>query len=137
MKDTYRAVVTREGGDWLATVEGLEGAHTYARNLPALRRNVAEVVVLADDLPDDALPEVEGRIDFAFETGDQVLDRTTADLRRDREAAHAATARLTAETERLARELVQDRGLSVRDVGVLLGIAPQRVSQLVGARRTA
>jgi predicted RNase H-like HicB family nuclease len=43
----YRVVVTREDGRWLADVPGLEGAHTYARSLPALDQAVREVVVLA------------------------------------------------------------------------------------------
>ena len=46
----YRVVVTREDGSWLADVPGLEGAHTYARSLPALDRAVREVVVLAAGL---------------------------------------------------------------------------------------
>jgi len=33
---TYRVVITREDGQWLADVPSLEGAHTYAGSLPAL-----------------------------------------------------------------------------------------------------
>ena len=54
--DTYRVVVTREDGHWLADVPSLEGAHTYARSLPTLDQAVREVVVLAADLPDEAMP---------------------------------------------------------------------------------
>lgn len=54
---TFRVVVTREDGQWLADVPGLTGAHTYARSLPSLDQAVREVVVLAADLPDEAMPE--------------------------------------------------------------------------------
>jgi hypothetical protein len=49
--DTYRAIITREDGHWLADVPSLPGAHTYARSLPTLDQAVREVVVLAADLP--------------------------------------------------------------------------------------
>lgn len=54
--DTYRVVVAREDGRWLADVPALAGAHTYARSLPALDQAIREVVVLAADLPDEAMP---------------------------------------------------------------------------------
>jgi predicted RNase H-like HicB family nuclease len=54
--NTYRVVVTHEDGRWLAEVPALAGAHTYARSLPALGQAVREVIVLAADLPDEAMP---------------------------------------------------------------------------------
>ncbi len=51
----YRVVITREDGHWLAEVPSLKGAHTFARSLPALDQAVREVVVLAADLPDEAI----------------------------------------------------------------------------------
>ena len=52
----YGVLVTREDGHWLADVPALAGAHTYARSLPALDQAVREVIVLAADLPDEAMP---------------------------------------------------------------------------------
>jgi hypothetical protein len=86
----------------------LPGAHTYARSLPSLDQAVREVVVLAADLPDEAMPELV--LDYDYHTGDPELDATALEVRRLRRQA--------------------DRGLSVRDVAALLGISPQRVSQL-------
>ena len=54
--DTYRVITTRDDGHWPADVPSLRGAHTYARSLPALDQAVREVVVLAADLPDEAMP---------------------------------------------------------------------------------
>lgn len=52
----YRVIVTHENGAWLADVPELAGAHTHARTLPALDRAVREVVVMADDRPDEDMP---------------------------------------------------------------------------------
>ncbi|MGH3720991.1 MAG: hypothetical protein ACRDRI_19525 [Pseudonocardiaceae bacterium] len=68
------------------------------------------------------------------DSGDPAVDVTAAEIRTLREEAdqHAATA--TARTSAAARQLVH-RGLSVRDAAAILGISPQRVSQLTGTTR--
>jgi DNA-binding NarL/FixJ family response regulator len=123
----FRVVVTREDGRWLADVPELQGAHTYARSLPSLDEAVREVVVLAAELPDEAMPELV--LDYDYHTGDPELDATALEVRRLRRQAEDLTAAATARTGQLAVQLVA-RGLSVRDVAALLGISPQRVSQL-------
>jgi DNA-directed RNA polymerase specialized sigma24 family protein len=121
-------VVTREGGHWLADVPGRQGARTYARSRPALDQAVREVIVLAADLPDAAVPGL--RLDFLYHTGDPDLDSTALEVRRlRRQAGELAAAAAAARTGEVAVHLVA-RGLSVRDVAALLGISPQRVSQL-------
>lgn len=123
----YRVVVTREDGRWLADVPDLQGAHTYARSLPGLDQAVREVIVLAADLPDEAMPKLV--IDYDYHTGDPELDSTAMEVRRLRRQADELAAAATAQTEQAAIRLVA-RGLSVRDAAALLGISPQRVSQL-------
>jgi DNA-binding CsgD family transcriptional regulator len=125
--DTYRVVVTREDGHWLADVPSLEGAHTYARSLPALDQAVREVVVLAADLPDEAMSGVA--LEYEYHTGDARLDATAREVRQLRRQADEMAAAAAARTGQAAAELVA-RGLSVRDIAALLGISPQRVSQL-------
>lgn len=125
--DTYRVVVTREDGQWLADVPSLEGAHTYARSLPTLDQAVREVVVLAVDLPDEAMPVLV--LDYEYHTGDASLDVTAQEVRQLRREADELAAAAASRTGRAVAELVA-RGLSVRDVAALLGISPQRVSQL-------
>jgi DNA-binding CsgD family transcriptional regulator len=125
--DTYRVVVTREDGHWLADVPSLEGAHTYGRSLPTLDQAVREVVVLAADLPDEAMPSLV--LDYEYHTGDASLDATAREVRQLRREADELAAAAATRTGRAAAELVA-RGLSVRDVAALLGISPQRVSQL-------
>ena len=123
----YEVVVTREDGHWLADVPELAGAHTYARSLPALDQAVREVIVLAADLPDEAMPGLS--LDFDYRTGDSELDATALEVRRLRRQADELAATAAARTGQVAA-LLDARGLSVRDVAALLGISPQRVSQL-------
>lgn len=124
---TYRVVVTREDGHWLADVPALDGAHTYARSLAGLDRSVREVIVLAADLPDDAMTGL--RVDYEFRTGDPAVDSVAADVRTLRAQADQLAATASRRTAEAARQLV-GHGLSVRDTAVALGISPQRVSQL-------
>ena len=60
---SYAVLVTRDGDSWLADVPSVPGAHTFARSLEGLARSVREVVVLMNDLPDDAAVE----LDFHFD----------------------------------------------------------------------
>ena len=123
----YRVVVTREEGHWLADVPALEGAHTYSRSLPALDQAVREVVVLAADLPDEAMPSL--MFEYEYHTGDASLDATAREVRELRHRANEIAATAAVRTGEAASKLVT-QGLSVRDVAALLGISPQRVSQL-------
>jgi predicted RNase H-like HicB family nuclease len=123
---TYRVIVTREDGNWLADVSELEGAHTYARSLPSLDRAVREVIVLAADLPDEAMPEL--RLDFEYRTGDPRIDQDAAKVRRLRAQLAEVESLTAASIDALTPEL------SVRDAGMLLGVSPQRVSQLASKR---
>lgn len=127
----YTVTVTREDGQWLADVHDLEGAHTFARTLPALDQAVREVVVLAADRPDEDIPRL--RIDFHFRTGNPELDVEATEVRSLRAQADALTAVLGERTSAVATALVE-QGFPVRDVAAVLGISPQRVSQITRAR---
>jgi len=123
---TYPVVVTREGGQWLADVPTLGGAHTYARSLARLDRSVREVIAMAADLPYNAMPNLP--LHYSFSTGDPAIDEagTIRDLRVQ---AKRLTEEASARTDEAARRLTS-RGVSVRDAAELLGISPQRVAQL-------
>jgi hypothetical protein len=123
----YRVLVTREDGHWLADVPELQGAHTYARSLPGLDQAVREVIVLAADFPDEAMPELV--IDYDYHTGDPELDSAAMEVRRLRRQADELAATAATRTGQAAVALVAS-GLSVRDAAALLGISAQRVSQL-------
>lgn len=125
----YEVVVTREGGNWLADVPSVLGAHTFARSLEGLDRSVREVIVLMGDLPDEVAAEVV--TDFRFDVEDEVV-RSAAALGRDRAELAAREEELRESTAGLVRSLV-DAGYSVRDAGRLLGMTPGRISQLSNA----
>ncbi len=118
---SFPVVVTREANVWLADVPALDGAHTWAKSLPSLERSVREAVVLAADLPDEMIPEIE--LDFEYHTGDDEVDATAAELRELR-------GKLVDRTATLASQL-SAQGLSTRDIAALLGISFQRVSQIL------
>jgi predicted RNase H-like HicB family nuclease len=128
---THRVVATLEDGAWLADIPELEGAHTYARTLPALDRAVREVIVMAVDRPDEDMPLL--RLAYDYRTGDPEVDVTAAEVRTLREQADQLAASATARTS-AAAELLVAHSLSVRDVAAILGISPQRVSQITTRR---
>jgi hypothetical protein len=127
---TYRIHVTREGDQWLADVPELDGASTYAANLTALDRYVREVIVLAADLPDSVMPDLE--LDWAYDVRDELVEQAN-ELRAERAALAAREHELEQATRALATKLTRARGFSVRDTGPLLGISHQRVSQITPA----
>jgi len=131
---TYHVIVTREGGAWLAEVPDLAGGHTYARTLAALDKAVREVIVLAADLPDETMDSLT--INWDYHTGDDAVDEQTARIRHLRAEADQLSAQASAYTATMARQLIE-LGMSVRDAATLLGVSPQRVSQLTGHKRAS
>ncbi|HCT78113.1 MAG TPA: HicB family protein [Micromonosporaceae bacterium] len=134
-ESAYRVVVRRDPEDarfWLADVEGLDGAHTYARSLGALDRYVREVIVLAADLPDEA--EDGLTLEWDYHTGDPGLDEEAAQLRRQRETVEAESRRIAEQTAELARRMVAEGRYSVRDAAALLAVSPARVGQVASRR---
>jgi predicted RNase H-like HicB family nuclease len=125
---TYQVIVTREGDQWLADVPDVPGAHTFANSLDGLRRAVREVIVLMDDLPDDAQPDVT----FTFDVEDETV-QAAVEVARRRDELEAAEAELRKATLDTIRAL-KSRGHSVRDVAALVGVTPGRVSQVAPER---
>ncbi|MGH3679323.1 MAG: hypothetical protein ACRDT2_03430 [Natronosporangium sp.] len=125
--------VTREEGWWLASVDGLAGAHTEARTLTTLDTYVREVIVLAADLPDETMPDLD--IIYHFDQPGLEAAARMAARRRRLERAHQ---RVVAESSAAARQLVA-AGYSTRDAAMVLGLTPGRISQIApsGKRRQA
>jgi hypothetical protein len=120
---SYAVLVTRDGDNWLADVPSVPGAHSFARSLEGHARSVREVVVLMDDLPDDAAVE----LDFHFEVADESVIEAER-LRRIRKDIHRAESELVAATARLVGDL--SKSYSVRDTAAMLGVTAGRVSQM-------
>ncbi len=124
MSTGYEVIVTREDGAWLADVPAVAGAHTFARTLTGLRRSVREVIIVMDDLPDDAAVVMV----FRFEVDDETV-AVAARLGQERRALAAREADVMAGTARSVGDLIE-HGYSVRDAAELLNITAGRVSQL-------
>jgi hypothetical protein len=123
MKPTYRAVITREGREWLADVPEVRGAHTQARSLTRLPGYVREVVALMADLDADGFD-----LELSYDLPGDALDALEG-YRRSADALHDAQARYTGDARTVAAALADAR-VSDRDAAALLGLSYQRVHQL-------
>lgn len=133
MTRTYRVVVRRESGAWLADVPGADGVQTWARSLSKLDAHIREAAALADGLPEGA--ESRLSIEYEYRTGDPELDAIATEARATRERIERERRELARRTEELAQTLVRHHNISVRDAATLTGVSMQRISQLTGGRR--
>lgn len=121
MKVTARA--TRSDGWWAIDVPEVDGAYTQARRLDQVAPAAAKAVALLEDVDVDT-------IDVTVEP---TLDSEGAVIAARARETSAQAAQLQLEASAITRDAVralQKDGLTVRDVATILGISPQRVSQL-------
>jgi hypothetical protein len=120
----------RSGGWWAVRVRELPGVFTQARRLDQVESMVRDALA--------AYLDTDPR---SFEVGlvEVLPDAMAEEVRRARQARERAS-RTQADADTALRKaaagLVRG-GLTVRDVGRVLGISPQRVSQLTSASGTA
>ena len=117
----YTATCTRSGSWWAISVPELRGVHSQARRLDQVEAMAREAIALMLDVRPDSF-EVEVRPE---------VPRVVARARQARAAQRQAEQSAEAATLSAARELL-GQGYTVRDAGALLGISPQRISQLTG-----
>jgi DNA-directed RNA polymerase specialized sigma subunit len=126
---TYTVRAKRWAHGWELHIDG-EGV-TQARSLAGAERQVRDYLSLLHDLDDDAefdvviIPELSGAI--------------ARDVRKAREAVAdlATRQKATAEMSRTAVRKLREVGLSGAEIAAVLGVSPQRVSQLSETRRNA
>ena len=121
---SYTATCRRSGNWWAISVPELKGVHTQARRLDQVADMTREAIALMLDI-DPASIEVTVRPELPGVVARAVESRKAA--READEAAEQATATAV-------RSLIND-GYTVRDAGALLGLSPQRISQ-IAARQT-
>ena len=122
---TVTVTVTREADAWLAQCDQEPTAHTWAPTLAALRHAIVDAIILAADLPDDAV--VDMRLTAGDDLGDDVV--RAIELGNRRADLHAAQVALREDTLASVRDLL-DAGYSVRDVAGAVGLSPGRVAQI-------
>ncbi|GAA0716775.1 hypothetical protein Drose_36800 [Dactylosporangium roseum] len=122
---TYTATCRRSGAWWAISVPELKGLHTQARRLSEAEAMVRDALALFLDVAPDSFavtlhPEVpEARCELA-----EALDARQA----AREADQKSTTATAAAVQRLAA-----LGITGRDAAQLLGLSPQRVSQIASS----
>ena len=124
------AKVTRSGDWWAIEVPEVPGVFTQAKRLDQVEGMVRDAVAL---MTDARPPEI------AVELIPVLPDDIEDDLRTARDLTNQAAilqAEASAATRRVVAELRENEGLSVRDVGQLLKLSPQRVSQLAAYKAT-
>jgi predicted XRE-type DNA-binding protein len=121
------AIATRSEGWWAIEVPDLPGLFTQSRRLDQVPNAVADAArLLIDDDVDVVVKPVLS----------DDLQRTVKQVRAEASEAEAAQRRAAADIRALVARL-RTQGFSVRDVGTILGVSAQRVSQLAAEKITA
>lgn len=119
---TFTARARRSGGWWALDVPALPGAYSQVRRLDQAPEAIADALSALLErhiAPDDVMVIPDLGTSGAVVTASK--------------AARAEVARRTEEVATLTRRAIEElsrTGLSVRDIGVILGLSHQRVQQL-------
>lgn len=126
----YVAVYERDPWSpaWNVWVEGFPGVHTFGRRLAQARVNAREALALWLDAGESSL-EIRDDIRLPEEAQEAVEELEAA-----REQFQAARRKVAASTARAVRALTE-AGVSMRDMGELLGLSHQRISQVAADNR--
>lgn len=124
---TYRAQVSRDGKYWLIYIPEID-KYTQARNLGEVEEIARDLIALWLEVPPVSVaihPEIE------------LPDGVQHHLEwADKYRAEAAESQAAAAREyRAAATVLKQGGLTVRDIGHVLGVSHQRAQQLVEDRR--
>ena len=121
----YQVKVERSGSWWAITVPELPGLFSQARRLDKVDAIAREAIAMMLDVKESQI----GRLNIEVIPRKEIADLLQeADLA----AAQAASASARAQDLRLeAARLLRADGLPMRDVGELIGVSHQRVSQIL------
>jgi predicted RNase H-like HicB family nuclease len=123
----YTVTAQRDGRWWFVRVPEVPGAITQARRLDQVEAMAREVVSLLLEVAPDS---------FDLDVRAAIPDEVRAELARARDLQRQAE-RTQAEAATLVRDAarkLREQGLSVADVGAVLGVSFQRASQLLDRR---
>lgn len=125
---TYRVRAVRWAQGWELHIPGV--GVTQARSLTTAERMVRDYIHLMRDVAPDRFA-----VDIRPELGDGLDDEVRA--ARDEVAAADAAQRHAAAQSRVVARRMKEHGLTGREIAAVLGVSPQRVSQLVSSGRKA
>jgi hypothetical protein len=123
----YKVRAQRVGQNWELEVPGVPGALSMVRRLEQAQEHAREAIAFVLGVPVDSFEvELEAQLPDDW-------DNAITEARELKALAERAVVAAASVSRRTAAQLHQGAGLSVRDVGFLMGISPQRVSQLLEA----
>ncbi|WBB77294.1 helix-turn-helix domain-containing protein [Micromonospora sp. WMMD882] len=121
----YTVECARSGSWWAITVPELKGVFSQARRLDQVESMAREAIGLMLEVAPDSFD-----VEIKPVLPDQVVRA------REARVALRQAERSAEETTRYAAVELIRAGYTVRDIGELLGISPQRVSQITQAAKT-
>ena len=124
---SYRVEAVRSGDWWSITVPELSGVFSQAKRLDQVERNAREAIAMMLDIAEVDVGSLEVDVTPPG-TAVEVLKRLEDFVATANEATDAATA-----ARREAAQLLREEGLPIRDVGELIGVSHQRVSQILAS----
>lgn len=122
---TFTVTAERGRGPWWVTECAEVGAVSQVRRLDQAADDIREAIAYLSGLPEDS---------FDIEVTPVLPDAFWEALRAaqgQRDVAAAAN-RAAAELNQRAARVLRDEGLTLRDVGHLMGVSHQRAAQLAG-----
>ena len=117
--------VTRSGGWWAIRVPDLPGVFSQCRRLDQVDEHVREAIALMLDADESEL----GTIDVTVVSPPEIAELVHTVEQAEHTARDAAEAAASARKE--AAQTLLDQGYPMRDIGRLIGISHQRVSQIL------
>jgi predicted RNase H-like HicB family nuclease len=117
--------VTRSGGWWAIRVPDLPGVFSQCRRLDQIDEHVCEAIALMLDADDSEVATIDVTVVSPPEIAELVQTVAQAE-HTARDAVEAA-----ASARREAAQTLLDQGYPMRDIGRLIGISHQRVSQIL------
>ena len=120
---TFTVTAERGRGPWWVTECAEVGAVSQVRRLDQAADDIREAIAYLSGLPEDS---------FGIEVAPVLPDAFWEAMRgaEDQRAAAAAANRAAAELNQRAARVLRDEGLTLRDVGHLMGVSHQRAAQL-------
>ena len=121
----YRVKAVRSGEWWAITVPALRGVFSQAKRLSRVEATVREAIAMMLDIDEAEVGQIEVEVQPPEAVAD-LLD----ELRRSTSIADEAAA-AAARARREAVRLLSEAGLPMRDIGEILGVSHQRISQIL------
>ena len=121
----YRVKAVRSGEWWAITVPALRGVFSQAKRLSRVEATAREAIAMMLDIDEAEVGQIEVEVQPPEAVAD-LLD----ELRRSTSIADEAAA-AAARARREAVRLLSEAGLPMRDIGEILGVSHQRISQIL------